>query len=285
MAPSARACAVVKPGATFSFNTTVGPRTAERGFKEGQAIENGVLVPSIGGGVCQAATTVFDTAFFGGYAIGHRLNHSFYISHYPLGLDATVADSGPDFTFVNDSANAIVIKATADSQTMTVTFLSRPIGRHVAHATSAQTSYTNPKKRFYASPDAAAGQVSQTTEGEKGFSVTVSRTVTAADGKVIHQDSFPSRYIPEDAIYLVGKGATLPAGQTLAGLYPGYTGSSAGVDLAHWLGTPAKKKKPKKPAGGNPADGSIPGIPAGTTTPGSTLPANTTPAQTTTTSG
>ena len=60
--------AIVKPGATFSFNTIVGPRTAERGFKEGQAIENGVLVPSIGGGVCQAATTVFDTAFFGGYA-------------------------------------------------------------------------------------------------------------------------------------------------------------------------------------------------------------------------
>ena len=62
--------AIVKPGATFSFNTTVGPRTAERGFQEGQAIENGVLVPSIGGGVCQAATTVFDAAFFGGYPIG-----------------------------------------------------------------------------------------------------------------------------------------------------------------------------------------------------------------------
>jgi vancomycin resistance protein YoaR len=275
--------AVVKPGATFSFNTTVGPRTADRGFKEGQAIENGVLVPSIGGGVCQAATTVFDTAFFGGYQIGHRLNHSFYISHYPLGLDATVADSGPDFTFVNDTANALVIKATADSQTMTVAFLSRPSGRHVAQTTSAQTAYTNPKKRFYASPDAAAGQVVPTTVGEKGFSVTVSRTVTGADGKVVHQDSFPSRYIPEDAIYLVGKGATLPAGQTLAGLYPGYTGSSAGVDLAHWLGKPAKKK-PKKPADGTTGPGgAVSGAPAGTVTPGSTVPASTTPATTTTT--
>ena len=167
---------------------------------------------------------------------------------------------------------------------MTVAFLSRPLGRHVEQTTSAQTSYTNPKKRFYASPDAAAGQVVPTTVGEKGFSVTVSRTVTGPDGKVVHQDSFPSRYIPEDAIYLVGKGGTLPAGQPLAGLYPGYTGSSAGIDLAHWLGTPAKKKKPKKPAAGNPADGSIPGIPAGTTTPGSTVPDVTTPAQTTTTS-
>ena len=236
-----------------------------------------MLVPSIGGGVCQAATTVFDTAFYGGYEVTHRLNHSFYISHYPLGLDATVADAGPDFTFVNDTANAIVIKATADSQTMTVIFLSRPIRRHVVQTTSAQTSYTNPAKRFYASPDAAPGQVSQTTQGEKGFSVTVSRKVLATDGKVIRSDSFSSRYIPEDAIYLVGKGATLPAGQTLAGLYPGYTGSTAGVDLAHWLGKPAKKKKP---AGGKPAAGSIPGVPTGTATPG-TLPGATTPVATT----
>jgi hypothetical protein len=242
-----------------------------------------VLVPSIGGGVCQAATTVFDAAFFGGYDITHRLNHSFYISHYPLGLDATVADNGPDFTFVNDTANAIVIKASATPSTMTVSFLSRPLHRHVVPGTSAQTAYTNPKKRFYASPDAAAGQVVPTTVGEKGFSVTVSRQVIGDDGKVIRHDSFSSRYIPEDAIYLVGKGATLPAGETLAGLYPGYTGSSSGIDLSHWLGSPPPKKKKEKPAAGTTAGGSIPGIPAGTPTPAETLPGASTPTGSTTT--
>jgi hypothetical protein len=159
-------------------------------------------------------------------------------------------------------------------------------------ATSAQTSFTNPKKRFYASPDAAAGQVVQTTDGEKGFSVTVSRKVLGDDGKVLKEDSFSSRYIPEDAIYLVGKGATLPAGQSLAGLYPGYTGSTDGVDLAHWLGKPAKKKKPadtKPPAGtvipGAPAGTATPAdtLPGQTTTPTGTTPTDTTPAQTTTT--
>ena len=152
--------AIVKPGATFSFNTTVGQRTAERGFKEGQAIENGVLVPSIGGGVCQAATTVFDAAFFGGYEIAHRVNHSFYISHYPLGLDATVADTGPDFTFVNDTTNAIVIKATADSATMTVAFLSRPLDRHVEQTTSAQTALRRiPRSATTPARTCRAGQV------------------------------------------------------------------------------------------------------------------------------
>ena len=104
----------------------------------------------------------------------------------------------------------------------------------------------NPKKRYYASPDVPEGEVSQTTFGEKGFSVTVSRTVNGEDGKVLHDDSFPSRYIPEDAIYLIGKGGKLPAGQTLSGLYPGYTGSTAGIDLDNWLATkkPPKKKRP-----------------------------------------
>jgi hypothetical protein len=191
-----------------------------------------------------------------------------------------VADDGPDFTFVNNTANAIVIKATANPETMTVVFLSRPLNRHVQPATSAQTAYTNPKKRYYASPDVPNGQISQITLGEKGFSVTVSRKVLDKSDKVIAADSFASRYIPEDAIYLVGKGATLPGGQTLSGLYPGYTGSAAGVDLAHWLGKPAKeKKKPATP----PANGVIPGAPTGTVTPGDTLPGSTTPTDTTTT--
>jgi hypothetical protein len=97
--------------------------------------------------------------------------------------------------------------------------------------------------------------------------------------KVIASDSFASRYIPEDAIYLVGKGAALPGGQTLAGLYPGYTGSTAGVDLAHWLGKPAKKKKP---AGTTSPTTGIPGIPDGATNPGSTIQGDTTTGTTTT---
>ena len=271
---------IVKPGATFSFNQAVGPRTASRGFKEGQAIENGVLVPSIGGGVCQAATTVFDAAFAGGYVVTHRLNHSFYISHYPLGMDATVADNGPDFTFLNDTENAIVIKASANPDTMTVSFLSRPLDRHVESTTSEPVSYVQPKKRFYASPDVAAGTLSQTTLGERGFTVTVSRKVISDNGKV-REDSFYSRYIPEDAIYLVGKGGKLPAGATLSGLYPGYTGSTDGIDLNNWLAeTPPKK--PKKPAQGatNP-DGTPVQAPTDGATPGSTTPVGTTPVDTT----
>ena len=69
---------------------------SERGFLEGQMILGGLLVPSIGGGVCQVATTIFNAAFEAGLPIRERHNHSFYISHYPMGRDATVSWGGPD---------------------------------------------------------------------------------------------------------------------------------------------------------------------------------------------
>ncbi len=87
---------VVPPGEIFSFNEYVGQRTKARGFKEGYAIVGGLFVLDIGGGVCQAATTVYDAAFYAGLRIEERANHSFYISHYALGMDATVDWAGPD---------------------------------------------------------------------------------------------------------------------------------------------------------------------------------------------
>ena len=85
---------VVQPGETFSFNDSVGPRTPERGFREGQMIIGSLLLPAIGGGVCQTATTLFNNAFELGLPIVERHNHSFYISHYPMGRDATVSGAG-----------------------------------------------------------------------------------------------------------------------------------------------------------------------------------------------
>jgi vancomycin resistance protein YoaR len=206
---------VVRPGETFSFNQVVGPRTAQRGFLEGQAIENGLLVPSIGGGVCQVATTVFNAAFLGGYPIVERHNHSFYISHYPLGLDATVADGGPDFQFRNDTSHPLVIHTSYTDQTLTVSFYSAPLGRTVQATTGPQTGFANPGSRYIADPAAAPKQLVQQTSGEQGFDVTVTRRIVDGQGRTLSVDSFASHYVPEDVIFSVGKGAKVPKGAVL----------------------------------------------------------------------
>ena len=122
---------VVRPGESFSFNESVGPRTAERGFREGQMIIGSLLLPAIGGGVCQTATTLFNNAFELGLPIVERHNHSFYISHYPMGRDATVSWGGPDFAFRNDLKTGILIKTSYTSSTLTFSFYGTDPGRRV----------------------------------------------------------------------------------------------------------------------------------------------------------
>jgi vancomycin resistance protein YoaR len=200
---------ILRPGDAFSFNGTIGPRTAERGFLEGQMILGGLLVPSIGGGVCQVATTIFNAAFETGLPIKERHNHSFYISHYPMGRDATVSWGGPDLVFRNDLDRAILIKAGGDSTTFTVSFYGTPQGRKVTASTSAPTNYTSPRLQYAVDPAAPPNSVRTEPGGGPGFDVNVHRVVRE-DGKVVRADDFFTRYTPQNPTAVYGPGRTPP---------------------------------------------------------------------------
>jgi vancomycin resistance protein YoaR len=194
---------VIKPGGTFSFNERVGPRTPERGFKEGQAIVGGLLLPSIGGGVCQVATTVFGAAFYAGFPITQRLNHAWYISHYPIGMDATVSDGGPDLVFRNDSRYGVLIKASSTASTMTVGFYSTSRGYDVSKTVGPQQSFEEPKPRYILNPAFKGAEKIARTTGSRGFTITVGRVVRH-NGKIVRSDSFSSHYIAESLLFAVG---------------------------------------------------------------------------------
>jgi vancomycin resistance protein YoaR len=200
---------IIRPGETFSYNERVGPRTAERGFREGQMIFGGVLIPSIGGGVCQTATTVFNAAFEAGLPIKTRYNHSFYISHYPVGRDATVSWGGPDLVFRNDLKHAILVKTSYTDSTFTVTFYGTRQGRKVVASTSAQTNFTQPKLQYAVDPSAPPNSVRTAAGGGPGFDVTVHRTVYQ-QGEVLREDDFFTRYVPQNPTAIYGPGRTPP---------------------------------------------------------------------------
>jgi vancomycin resistance protein YoaR len=201
---------IVKPGEVFSFNRVVGERTAERGFREGQMIVGSLLLPSIGGGVCQTATTLFNNAFELGLPILERHNHSFYISHYPLGRDATVSWGGPDFEFKNDLRTGILIKSSYTDSTLTFTFYGAPSGRRVVATTSPQTRWREPRTSYAYDPYAPAGSIrSSAGSNQSGFDVTVNRTVYDGD-RVLREDAFKSRYIPVGPTVVYGPGTNPP---------------------------------------------------------------------------
>jgi vancomycin resistance protein YoaR len=201
---------LLRPGETFSFNESVGPRTSERGFLEGQMIIGSLLLPSIGGGVCQTATTLFNNAWELGLPIVERHNHSFYISHYPMGRDATVSWGGPDFAFKNDLKTGILIKTSYTDATLTFSFWGTKPNRKVVSVTGPQSNWRSPETTYALDPYAPRGSV-RTVSGsnQQGFDVTVSRTVRQ-NGKVVRSDSVTSNYIAVGPTAIYGPGRTIP---------------------------------------------------------------------------
>ena len=122
---------LIAPGATFSFNGTTGERSADKGFLEAPVIVNGELQTGLGGGVCQVSTTVFNAAFEAGLPITARTNHALYISHYPLGRDATVNYPDIDLKFVNDTGHWLLLRTFVGSSSLVVSLYGTPVHRRV----------------------------------------------------------------------------------------------------------------------------------------------------------
>jgi vancomycin resistance protein YoaR len=201
---------IVRPGEVFSFNERVGPRTVERGFREGQMIIGSLLVPAIGGGVCQTATTLFNNAFDLGLPILDRRNHSFYISHYPMGRDAAVSWGGPDFAFRNDLKTGILIKTRYTTDTLTFMFYGTDPGRRVVAATGPRVNWRSPQTSYALDPYAPRGSV-RTVSGsnQSGFDVTVTRKVYE-HGKLLRRDAFTSNYVAVGPTQIYGPGRSIP---------------------------------------------------------------------------
>ena len=102
---------IVKPGEMFSFNDTVGERTAANGFVVGTVINGGVFREEQGGGVSQVVTTTYNAAFFAGLTDVEHHPHDLYISRYPVGREATVYWGSLDLKFRNDTKYGVLVRA------------------------------------------------------------------------------------------------------------------------------------------------------------------------------
>lgn len=102
---------ILEPGETFSYNETLGKRTAEKGYKKAPAYSGDELVDTIGGGICQGSSTLYYCALLADMEIVDRINHGFPASYIDKGMDATVSWGGPDFKFKNNTNYPVKILA------------------------------------------------------------------------------------------------------------------------------------------------------------------------------
>lgn len=110
---------VLMPGDTFSYNTTVGQRTAAAGFKSAAVYAGGQVTTGIGGGICQVSSTLYNSVLLSNLEIVERYNHGFNPGYVPAGRDATVSWGGPDFKFKNSRKYPIKIISTVSGGTIT----------------------------------------------------------------------------------------------------------------------------------------------------------------------
>jgi len=211
---------LIPPGASFSMGETLGDVSLDNGYAEALIIYGDRTIEGVGGGVCQVSTTLFRTAFFGGYAISERHSHAYRVYYYELradgsvntelaGLDATVYFPLVDFKFSNDTPYWLLMETyvNAAARTLTWKFYSTSDGRTVDWQTTGLQNVVEPPEPFYEeNPELAKGEVNQVDWAVEGADVSVSRTVTRG-GEVLYADTFHTNYMPWRAVYEYGPGS------------------------------------------------------------------------------
>lgn len=126
----------IPAGAQFSLNNALGPVVVSAGYQMSEGLIGATVVPSLGGGICQTATTLYRAAFFAGLPINQRVNHSLRLSWYEdkPGMDATISDGWPDLIFTNDTGAPILIRSYFNQSNATQTiqlYSTAPLNRTV----------------------------------------------------------------------------------------------------------------------------------------------------------
>jgi vancomycin resistance protein YoaR len=202
---------VLAPGEWFDFWKAVGTVSRSTGYGEGGVIRNGHTYPTgaLAGGICSASTTLFNAAARAGLQIGQRHNHFYYITRYPLGLDATVlkGSSGAvqNMTFRNDTGHPLLIRGINTYGHVRFEIYGMPTGRTVTFSAPRVANVVRAYDTIAYTDSLPTGRRERIEVPANGMDVWVSRTVRDSGGAVIHNEVFYSHYGRVDGVVLIGR--------------------------------------------------------------------------------
>ena len=191
-------------GGRWSFNERVGEATAEAGFLGAGAIVSGELNDAVGGGICQVATTVFNSVYESGFPVVTRHNHTLYIASDPAGRDAAIAYPYMDLIWENDSHSDVLILCTYTDSSLTVKLYGVDPGYEVSSKEGEWEDGEEFESKTIVDETLKPGTSRVETAGRNGKKITVYRTVTDSAGQILHEDSFKSVYQPVNEVIIAG---------------------------------------------------------------------------------
>lgn len=158
---------VVEPGEVFSQNETAGPYTEEKGYLEGIGYSGGEVIKDVGGGVCNVATTLYNTSIASDLDIVERHNHSMPVPYVPYGQDAAVAYGYKDFKFKNNTDHPMLIWTELEDNRLYMGFYGKEKAPEVTweHETLSETKTTT---KYQNNPELDEGEENIIVDGMDG---------------------------------------------------------------------------------------------------------------------
>ena len=197
---------ILYPGEEFSTYETISPFTQENGYGIAGAYENGQVVESVGGGVCQVATTLYNAVIRAELDVTMRFNHSMMVSYVPPSDDAAIAGTYKDFRFKNNMDTPVYIEGTSGGGILTFKVYgveNRPANRVVSFE-SETVEKKDIEVQINVSSDHDLGYIATTQSAHQGVVARLWKIVTV-DGVQQSREIFnKSTYNSSPKIITVG---------------------------------------------------------------------------------
>ena len=205
---------VIYPGEEYSFYDHVKPFSYDNGYQLAAAYSSGQVVDSVGGGICQVSSTLYNSVLLSELEVTERRNHGMIVTYVDPARDATIAESaGTDFRFVNNTDAPIYIDAyTTDDKQLYISIYgheTRPSDRKVEYE-SEVTSRMDPGPDVYIEdPSHPIGYIS-TQSAHVGIKANLWKVVTQ-NGETVRELVNSSTYNPAPKYITVGTATEDPS--------------------------------------------------------------------------
>ena len=257
-------CRYLMPGEVLSGYECMHPFTLENGYKTATAYENGKSVDSIGGGVCQISTTLYNASLYAELEIVQRQNHSMSVSYVKPSMDAAIAGTYKDLKVKNPYDTPIYVEGYTKGKTLTFTIYgkeTRPSNRTLEFESETLSTTPSPTQEIQ-DPSLPAGQRVKVESGHTGLKSKLYKCVYV-DGQLQERTLLNSdTYNASKTVYRVGTGVAAPAVTTpVAPAAPAETEAAAPAETAA-PETQAPETAAPETAGPQPGENYGPGMSA-----------------------
>ena len=196
---------IIEPDEEFSLIGALGEIDGEHNYKPELVIKGGKTIPEFGGGLCQVGTTLFRSVLAAGLPVTERRNHSYRVAYYePAGTDATIYDPWPDFKFLNDTGNYLLLQTFMEANELRFELWGTQDGRIASTSKPVIYNIVKPgEAKIIETTDLEPGKRKCTESAHAGADAYFDYSVLYKDD-LLKERRFKSHYVPWREVCLVG---------------------------------------------------------------------------------